>query len=73
MNFNWLSGIKNPHLLCIYHYNNNTLNAIINFEFGNETHEEDFHYYNCVFNGQNNDIVGECAGGEHIDHINIFL
>ena len=52
------------------HYNNNTLNAIINFEFGNETHEEDFHYYNCVFNGQNNDIVGECAGGEHIDHIN---
>lgn len=25
---------------------------------------------NCVFNGQNHDVVGECAQGQHVDFIN---
>lgn len=47
---------------------NTLLNSVIKFNF------EDIYDYgfstDCVFNGVGNDIVGECANGEHIDHIN---
>lgn len=46
---------------------NKILNSVIKFDFSN-TYDYGFDS-SCVFNGQGNDIVGECAGGQHIDYI----
>lgn len=53
-------------------YDSSTLNSILNFRFEDVEPEEEGVFYNgtCVFNGKGNDIVGDCAGGEHIDYLN---
>ena len=47
---------------------NSLLNSVINFNFSN-IYDYGFDT-TCEFNGVGNDIVGDCANGEHIDHIN---
>lgn len=47
---------------------NSLLNSIINFSFS-DLYDYGFET-TCQFNGIGNDIVGDCANGEHIDHIN---
>lgn len=47
---------------------NSLLNSVINFNFSN-IYDYGFST-TCEFNGVGNDIVGDCANGEHIDFIN---
>ena len=47
---------------------NSLLNSVINFNFSS-IYDYGFDT-TCEFNGVGNDIVGDCANGEHIDHIN---
>ncbi len=52
-------------------YTDTTLNSYINFVFDNvsDNLEEITYLGNCVFRGQNQDIIGSCAGGRHVDYL----
>ena len=52
------------------HYAERVLNSYLNFKFGGQAIEEYEISSICEFNGENNDIVGDCANGQHIDYIN---
>ena len=51
-------------------YDSNVLNSYLNFTFGKSIIDEFAPTGVCEFHGKNNDIIGDCAGGQHIDHIN---
>ena len=52
------------------HYDERVLNSYLNFKFDGQAIEEYEISSICEFNGENNDIVGDCANGQHIDYIN---
>ena len=47
---------------------NTVLNSVIKFNF-KDKYDYGFDT-DCVFNGVGNDVVGECANGEHVDYLN---
>ena len=51
-------------------YDSNVLNSYLNFIFGKSIIDEFSPTGVCEFHGKNNDVIGDCAGGEHVDHIN---
>lgn len=51
-------------------YDSNVLNSYLNFTFGKSIIDEFSPTGVCEFHGQDNDIIGDCAGGQHIDYIN---
>ena len=51
-------------------YANTVLESYLNFKFDGTAIEEYAIEGLCEFHGQGNDIVGDCANGQHIDHIN---
>ena len=52
------------------HYENTVLNSYLNFKFDSPIIEEYKITSLCEFHGEGNDIVGDCANGQHIDYIN---
>lgn len=52
-------------------YDNTTLNSVLNFKFETteEIIDEETYEGKCIFNGQGQDVVGDCARGEHVDYI----
>ena len=52
------------------HYDDRVLNSYLNFKFESQAIAEYEFTTLCEFNGEGNDIVGDCAEGQHIDYIN---
>jgi len=54
----------------LQYYDERVLNSYLNFKFDGQSIEEYEISSICEFHGESNDIIGDCANGQHIDYIN---